>query len=284
MDSAGQSATLKALDLAIAADLNTQIISLPQGKDPADFLKENQSKFVKLISQAKSVIDYCISASLAKHDISKIEGKKLVAKEVLPRIKQISNQIEKAYWLDQLALTLKTDIAALEAEMKKIPTTANYQLSDSHQDRGSSQNNESIFPLEEFVISIVLTNPKYIEKIKKEPSYIFQNKDLEFIFKKIKDTSQKKMLEISEFKKQLPEKYSAYLDFLLLKAETQIPQDTNIGEEIEFGLTQLKKNHLKMKLAQLNNAIKIAEQGNSAKELATLTAKFNKLSQKIISS
>jgi DNA primase len=94
-DSAGNMATLRSLDLLVQAGLDVNVIDLPQGYDPADFLiKKGRKPFQNLIDRSLSLIDYKLKLLYSKYSIKTIEGKVKVIKGILPTLSVIGNEVE----------------------------------------------------------------------------------------------------------------------------------------------------------------------------------------------
>jgi len=61
-DLAGQAATLRGLDILKQAGLGVMVLTVPEGKDPDEFIRNNgKDAFVKLLSKALPLVDYRIS-------------------------------------------------------------------------------------------------------------------------------------------------------------------------------------------------------------------------------
>ncbi|MDZ7548143.1 toprim domain-containing protein, partial [Clostridium perfringens] len=58
-DFAGQAATMRGLDILKEAGFDVRVLSIPQGKDPDEYVRSNgKEAFIKLIKSAESLIDY----------------------------------------------------------------------------------------------------------------------------------------------------------------------------------------------------------------------------------
>ncbi|MBC2579229.1 DNA primase [Clostridium sp. DJ247] len=61
-DIAGQAATLRGLDILKKVELDVRVLTVPQGKDPDEFIRNNgRDAFLKLIDEALPLIDYKIN-------------------------------------------------------------------------------------------------------------------------------------------------------------------------------------------------------------------------------
>lgn len=69
-DIAGQMATLRGLDILKQAGLDVRVITVPEGKDPDEFIRNNGSEaFLKLIQDALPLVDYRIKRASDGIDI-----------------------------------------------------------------------------------------------------------------------------------------------------------------------------------------------------------------------
>lgn len=120
-DSAGQNASLRAIDIALENGLNIKVASLPLGYDPADLVKEKgREEFIKVLNSAKDFFDYKIEAMKKNYNINDIMSKSKIAKEMLLSINKISGSVVKSEYVKNLAQTLDIEEEALKTEIKKL--------------------------------------------------------------------------------------------------------------------------------------------------------------------
>jgi DNA primase len=119
-DSAGNMATLRSLDLLVQAGLDVNVIDLPQGYDPADFLiKKGRKPFQNLIDRSLSLIDYKLKLLYSKYSIKTIEGKVKVIKGILPTLSVIGNEVELRAQTKKISEELKLSEEAILIELKR---------------------------------------------------------------------------------------------------------------------------------------------------------------------
>lgn len=90
-DSAGIKATLRAIEILRSSGMDVKIVSLPEGKDPDEILKEKGKEFLqKQIESAKSVMDFYIDYELKNHNLSKADEKGKFIKACLEHLKKLN--------------------------------------------------------------------------------------------------------------------------------------------------------------------------------------------------
>ncbi len=278
MDSAGEIATKRGIDLAIQSGLNIKVINLPDNQDPADCLQNNALVWSQAVDKAKGFIEFYLESALAKNDSSAAEGKKRISQEFLPVIRKIPNKVEQAHWLQELAQRLKVSENVLMEEMKKLKGSFVSKTPDYLENKDYDRISETKTPLEEYTIGLVLSYPKIFRKHKKKSCDFFTNSDLEKIYKALEENR-----DIKDAKKALSPQLAKQIDHLIFKTETQksLVDDFKPKKEIEFCFAQLEKCCLQRKLNKLNTDIKEAEDKKDKVSLKKLSQDFNKLSKQV---
>src|SRR3989338_5387891 len=120
MDEAGQKAASRGIDLARNSDFNIRVLTLPEGKDPADYPQSHPGRLERKAETAKPIMEYYFEKVFHKFKADSAENKKEIAKILLPQIRQISNQIEQAHWIAELAGRLGVREEVVIGELKRI--------------------------------------------------------------------------------------------------------------------------------------------------------------------
>ncbi len=125
-DSAGESATIRALELLFNSGLRVKIVCLPSGSDPDTFLREHgREKFLQLIDNSLSVIDYRYRLASEKVDSSTVDGKIYIMKQILHAIAGIDNAVEQDEEIRKLARRISVKEESLYVELRKIKIGSN---------------------------------------------------------------------------------------------------------------------------------------------------------------
>ena len=285
MDVAGDSATKRGIDLALSQEFNVRVITMPEGKDPADIVLENPEQWKDLTGRTKSILDFYFESTFSKHNSKTAEGKKEISKILLPIIKKIPNRIEQAHWVQKLAQKLEVKEECIEVEMKKLQgskiregllksSAAVDNLGNESGTRGGEEEQKSRKEkLEERVISLILKRPQSISLIRQEFLPLFSARTREVLTKFQNDPNFFEKEGVSSETKE-------FLNTLSLKAEIE-ESDVEPEKEIQFCLKEIRLLEIKKQLDEISLKIRKAEQENDLDKVNSLTAEFQNLSRKL---
>ncbi len=189
-DAAGQTATLRGLEILRDQGLDVFVCDLPTEYDPDDYLKEfgADSFQRKVIDTAIPLVEYQLRQAANNKNLSSIEGKKEYVTEIIPVISKIDNAVEREAYLNTLATWLDISQEALNSELGKHYnrtkiygksrgsggySKAGGKASNRNNTRSSIQgdiqladNRTTREKAEESLVSLMIHHPEYIKKIK----------------------------------------------------------------------------------------------------------------------
>ena len=268
MDMAGDSATKRGIDLAQAEGFNIKIITIPQGKDPAEAIANNSDQWQDLVDKAKSIHDFYFENSLSKCDKNTLEGKKQISKALLPVIKKIPNKIEQDIWIKDLANVLEVNEQNILEELKKTSIQRNeiIKRDDFEQEKPIILKTRKEL-LEERLATLIIKSPEAVNLIEIDDLNLFSPEGMKVI----------EYLKISQgFIKEAPEKLKDRINFLSLKSEIDIDQEeVDLKKEFDCCFKELKLLVLRDKLDIISKEIKRAEQDKNFEKVQDLMQQFN---------
>ena len=259
MDIAGENATKRGIDLAQRYGFDIKVITFPKGSDPADIISKSPADFEKLISQSKSILDFYFETTFSKFDKETSEGKREISKILLPVIKRIPNEIEKAHWVQKLSKRFGIFEEAIFKELKKVKTESNIvNFFEKNLISNISKKTRKEL-LEEKILFIIpqLSEEKALlsDLIDKETISAFSKENQEIF----------KILEKQDFKKEVSGNLREKLVAIQLKAEVY-PEESP-KEELQICLRELKQILIKEKLKEISQSIKTAKENRNLKKL-----------------
>lgn len=124
MDRAGREATRRAIAIARETGLKLRIATLPDGKDPDEYIKQHGANaWEDVITMAQNVLDYRLDEIISAHDATSTDGKNMIVQEFIPEIMQTDNAITIDSYLRRLATRLRMNENIVRSEAQKIAKT-----------------------------------------------------------------------------------------------------------------------------------------------------------------
>ncbi|MDT8901927.1 DNA primase [Anaeroselena agilis] len=134
-DAAGQNATLRALATVRALGLAVRVITLPDGKDPDEFIRRHGADaFRALMDQAPALLAYQVSQALQTNDYSSASGKMGVLAQAIPALAEAPDLAEVNEHIRMLSQTLGIHEEDIRREIRKN------QQKDKAANRGQNSN------------------------------------------------------------------------------------------------------------------------------------------------
>jgi len=272
MDVAGDTATKRGIDLAQLQGFNIKVIRLKEGKDAAEIISKNPKDWEKAIENTKSILDFYFESAFAGKDKNTPDGKKEIAKILLPVLKRIPNQIEKSFWIQRLAEELESREDDLREELKKVKLEEDvFGLEPEEIINLPRKSRREL--LEERLLTIVLKFPKNLNLIE-------ENK-ISYFFPKVKEILVNLKNNQNYDFKNSPE-LADFFNYLSLRAEIEEIEEKDIIPEIKNCLKEIKSLEVKNKLEQISQEIKKAEKNKDSKKIEELMRQFNNLTKEIL--
>ncbi len=175
-DEAGRKASDRAIVLLRNAGVKVRVITVPNAKDPDEFMKAHGDKgpamFRVLLEKSAGDIDYKLDLLKEKHNISQPQGKIDYLNEAVKIISQSANAIERDIYITRLSQALDVQKSAIEQQMQKIVRLNNrqQQKKEFHNiTQDISARHDKINPekskhlkatrAEEYIIAFMINNP-----------------------------------------------------------------------------------------------------------------------------
>lgn len=164
-DEAGIKATIRAIEVLRKAGLEIKIVSLPQGKDPDEILKEKGREYLqKEIENAKPVMDFYIDYELKRHDISKPDSKGAFTKACLSHLKKLDlSSMQDPYLARIRDITLvpidvlRRDLLGLEVQEQKFEKQADVEEKVVVREKGNEKATK-------FILASLLHKKSYVKQ------------------------------------------------------------------------------------------------------------------------
>ena len=138
-DTAGQTATLRGLDILSNAGCIVKIIMIPNGKDPDEFLKiSDSSEFNMLIKNALPVIDYRIQKAKTGKNLKETSQKSMFLNEAAEIISSIQNPIEQQLYAGKIFDETGIDVKSIIEQVNRIKENKNNKENNKENTRDNN--------------------------------------------------------------------------------------------------------------------------------------------------
>jgi DNA primase len=103
-DEAGARAAERAFQFLEAYPLRPVVLILPEGQDPADFVRAHGGDALRdLASRAVPLVEYMLRRTIGRHDLSTVEGQSAAVAAALPMLEQLTDPVRQTEYAHQLA-------------------------------------------------------------------------------------------------------------------------------------------------------------------------------------
>lgn len=179
-DTAGETAMKKCALLALYGGLDVYIIPKKEGvKDTADLIKDFGGKeWESLISKRVHLIEYLLS-NIFKSTSDERERGKMVRAEILPFLKAIESDIDRAYFIKLIAQKLSIQEIDIINDIKKIKIENNFTKEEKSTEINSAENISKKIKLTKEIFAILkwknIEEEKFLHKFFEEDVNIKEN-------------------------------------------------------------------------------------------------------------
>jgi len=291
MDEAGQKAARRSTELALSKDIETFIISIPEGKDAADLAKDHPDALREAISRPKPALAYFLDQTLRRFDIETPSGKKEVLAHFVPFIALAKNEIDRTFWIKELSQAARVE----EKYVYGVVQSTRVELEKRTQNltpsvRNSSEGSDVLFTkrserLREELIGLMIafsqvrslrsgiSDELILRFLEKHPLYFF-------IVQAGSEGNPLDLIEEKELRTVAGRLFFRILDgpdFSTLEDEERVEKAVHVAEKL---LTDLKREIIRgEELVRLELALKTARQEGRKEQEQELLARFVLLSR-----
>ena len=168
-DEAGQKATARAIPLLREAGLNIRVLSIPNGKDPDEFIKskgaDGPAAFKAIIDASGNDVDYRLQKLRADYNLTTSEGRVGYLEAAARLISDIKSPIERDVYVSKLCkeFEIRNKRENRKKEMRKIRSELNGTNDKIDKERHTKLRSTSA---EESLLAHLINNPDSLKAIR----------------------------------------------------------------------------------------------------------------------
>lgn len=269
-DNAGLTTAKKAYEMAIQEGMNARMVDLGEFKDPGEIVSKDPELWLKVVANSQPVVDWYFKLAFKnKETLSPVE-KKEIAKELIPIIKKIPDEIERAHYVGVLARKLGVneqvvfDILDKNVEKKE----------DNKHKIQKEQTDQKPLSNEEILIGLLSLRPSFLDKTKdKIKADDFEEEWPRKLYTHLLNWyTENNQVKIAEkVSKELSGEVSGKFELILLEVEENFAEPEKAIEDILDRLKEKKQEKIKQYYA---TAIAAAEEAGDRTKLKELVKEF----------
>lgn len=278
-DVAGQTATMRGLEILKDAGFDVRVLSIPQGKDPDEYVRSNgREAFMKLINEAEGLVEYRIKKAgeninfKDSNDLVKY-GKKVT--EILAKV----NPIEKDIYIKKISENTGIREQALYDLLSKEMTKniKNQEFMNNKEENGTKLYKEPTFvKAERSLLKLCLEEEyfDYISQLISQDELILpEHKE---IFSIIKEAKKGNINNIVTFLESKSENVKTIEEIVKIK-EQQVLNGKDNKKLIQDLIKQIDSYKLNQRLKELKQKQKILEAQGKIEESIQIAIELRKL-------
>lgn len=244
MDSAGQNATKRALEIAGSVGLKLRVALIGEGKDPDEFVNlHGGDAYLEVVKQAKPALDYLFESLCKQYDGVSLEGQQKILNEMFTVLLAQDNTYLFNSFIRKMARSLHMDEGMIRSEAFRYTKKNNGQIYISQHIRREDKtkltntNDEKQMKLEEGLLRYCLSTRTLPKEFNQLETYSFIEPFHERLYKVLQKTEN---IGIST------ENAEAYLDREDIEkmAKLLVTEREDKGVPLEEFIRPLKKIYL----------------------------------------
>jgi DNA primase len=272
-DDAGIAATERAIGLAQGLEIELEIISVPDGKDPDDLIKQDPKLWREAIENSKYVMDWLFDHYQKRYDLTSATGKRSFTDRVLAVLARMQDPVEQEHYSNLAAevsgVSPRATKTKLEQTKKKLPKP-------TPKKSARPQSGVDKTAIEDTFLAINAANTDVRDSLKRPSQTSFSTDQRRLLFEYLLEH------QSAHLGKQIPKELKEiedYVNILLLKAEELYGSWSSADLLIEaIGLARrvVTAGETKTK-RHLSKAIREAEAAGDAAKAEELLKKYQLL-------
>lgn len=275
-DTAGISATERAITMAQRTGVNLGVIALAGAKDPDELIHKDPGKWQKAVNASTYAVDWLVERYASQLDLKTAPGKKAFTDALLSVIRRLSDAVEQDHYLKKLAELTDSSIEAMRAKFSSQKLETTVLRRPKAQPAALNRGNVEQQRLQDHLLSMALMQPKFRPVLEDCREEYFA------------DESPRKLLEFlkehADFKgepqlaKEL-QQISDYVKILALQFE-ELYQDLpleDLKEQAQRLKHRLIAGYVKIQKRELVEKMQAASDDRELRKLMQKVDKLNKL-------
>jgi len=161
-DSAGLSATERAIPIASKVGVSLSIITIPSGKDPDELIKHSPATWEEIIEKPQYALDWLIARYQTQLDIESALGKRQFSDIILRVVRGLQDPVEQEHYIEKIGQLIGVSKEALQSKLnQKIepPRLKSKKAANQPADKAAQE----LIKTENHLLALALLQPRLRE-------------------------------------------------------------------------------------------------------------------------
>lgn len=289
-DLAGDAAARRGIEMADKSGLNIKVISVKDGKDPAEAIKKDPKIWQQATEEATPIYDYYLHSAAKRYDTKKGEDLKKISQELIPIWAKITDGLVRERYIQKLAALVQQDEVVLRTIINKYRSGNQVGFGALLQKKTTEivinpRTRREL--LEEYLIALLLHIPKDYTYVPNFPETLLVAEKWRHLYVMLvlyldSISFKGRAFEINDFIKNVPTELTKEVDRLYLtELDSKLADKTHWIKELADVVLELKRALVKASLEKLSYEIKSAQEFGKMEQVELLNKRFRDLSVKL---
>ncbi|MDD5109673.1 MAG: DNA primase [Patescibacteria group bacterium] len=288
MDPAGAAAAWRGIDLVLNAECNVKVITLPFGKDPDECVRKDPAAWQAAVNSAVDFMEYCFTKTFERYPKTTAANKKRAVQTLITVIGKLGNAVEQAHWLQRLANSVDVPEQILREDLQKLRKSQAVKETPSSVPAAPRARWQL---LEEQLVALLLHRPIHVAVALQwlgpdqlhDPTHGHLYRHLAVYHGERGEDAIRSAKDFQAWLQQSDVEQAAELiqavDMLTMLAERDFAEfdAATIAKEIVTICTDLRREHLRRQLKDVQGELERAEQQARAEDVDRLSRQFCEL-------
>lgn len=284
MDRAGEMATDRSIGLALKAGFSVKILSLPDGKDMADFVKTHPGAAQELMTHTQDSMDYYFGNAFGTGENASetMEDRKRAVTYLLPRIKMVSSPMDQHVWVEKLAHKVGVPEHVIGEELRRTQTFLD--IAEAADEDTTQERVEHLFmksrmdALAERALGLCLKAPEGLPDVASAIAFFpFRLQEFARMLASVPADDMK----TGRFPEGIDQES---VNYLVLRADYELallPADADVQKELALTLRLLRLESVRTKVRETTLALKEAEAAKNQPRIEECTRQLYMLTKQL---
>lgn len=275
-DRAGESASIRGIDVFLEEGMNIKLLSLPASSDPDDFLREKgKAAFDELLSKSQDVFEFKLSHLLKRFNPKDTVGLVRITNEFLEMLLKVKNSVLVDRYLKRLGGAVGVDENSLRKEFLKLQSKSSEKAVTATSIEKGKENPKSVFRTQEWtLISLAIRGANFVGSLLTSlRAEDFQDEGAKAVFAYISNSSTDKFTLndlLSQVESEGGRKLLSHLAFFDLS-------DEDCEQALEDCIFKMKNQTCEEELSSILSKMKQAEKSGEDEKVSEYLKQYQTL-------